>query len=610
VSSDRRTKGRGRLPRAVALTLCGAMAAAGCASMPDSGEVRRVDASQRADAESQVRVFGVPPRKGEQPADIVRGFLEATTSDEADFRTARQYLTKRASKEWEPFSKTTVLADGPLPRMESMPGERDADSAVAVLSGQQIAAVDRKQAYKPEDADYETRVHLTKVRGEWRIDGPPDGLVLGQSDFERIYRSVNKYFFALPGSEEDTGTGGDVLVADPVYLRKRIDLVTSTVKALLKGPSNWLDPVVDTKFPGGTEVVDETLSLDDENGLRVRLNQQGARVGPLQCNQMASQLLFTVQDLASAQVNQVELADAKGAQLCLVNRGQADAYAPAGLKAGSEQQYFIDDRNRMASLSLGGDNASPVDGPFGDGQVGLRSIAVSRSERQAAGVSQDGRTLYMAPMEPGAELGEPRLVSEAGRAEDGLTPPSWDGRGNLWIADRDPDRPRLLHLARGTGKPQEVVVPSLGDGRIESLRVASDGIRIALVVKREGRTSLELGRVERTGGGPGNPPLSVNDLRSVTPQLERVESASWAGGSRLLVVGRESGVQQLQYVQTDGSAANTPPLPGANGVTAVAASEDESKALLADSEDGIVRLPPGANWQLVTKEGSSPVYPG
>ncbi|NJQ01750.1 hypothetical protein HCK00_14720 [Streptomyces sp. PLAI1-29] len=583
--------------------------------MPDGGGVRRVDVSQRADADAQVRVFGLPPRKGEQPADIVRGFLEATTSDEADFRTARLYLTEEASRSWRPASGTTVLADGPVPQMEPQSGERRANSATAVLRGDKIAAVDQGQAYRPEEADYQARVRLTRVDGEWRIDRPPEGLVLGRSDFERIYRSVNTYYYAVPGSREDSGTGGDVLVADPVHLRKRVDkredLVTSTVKALLKGPSDWLDPVVESKFPEGTELVDETLSMDDSNGLRVRLNQRGSRVTPEQCTQMAAQLYFAVQDLASAQVSQVDLADPGGAQLCVVNRGQADAYAPPGLREPSERQYFLDDQGRMVSLPPGGETPTRAPGPFGDGSIALGTVAVSRTERSAAGVTRDGRSLYVAQIEAGAELGPPRLRSASAGPGGGFSRPGWDARGNLWVVDRDPEQPRLLVLPRGTDEPREVVVPALGDGRIESIRVASDGVRIALVVKRGDRTSLELGRIERTGDGPDKPPLSVNGLRSMTPELEQVESASWAGVSRLVVVGRASGVQQLRYVQTDGSSVNSPPPPGANGVTTVAASEDENKPLLAHSEDGIVRLPPsGGNWQLVTKKGSEPAYPG
>ncbi|WP_069812010.1 LpqB family beta-propeller domain-containing protein [Streptomyces sp. TP-A0874] len=606
--------GRRSRRRTVVVLVCAAILTAGCASMPDSGGVHRVDASKRADSESQVQVFGVPPRKGEHPSDILRGFLEATTSDEADFDTARQYLTKEAAEQWRPFSQTTVLSDGPVPRLEGTPADWESGTAVAVLSGRQRALVDQKQAYRPQEGVYETRVQLKKESGEWRIDGPPDGLVLGESDFERIYRSVNAYYFARPAPpSEGAGGGQGVLVADPVYLRKRIDLITSSVKALLRGPSSWLDPVADSRFPSGAGLADpeESLSLDDSNSLRVRLDERGANVRPSQCRQMAAQVLFTVQDLASAKVDEVELAREDGSRLCTVPHSAAQVFAPAGLKSRSEQQYFIDEDDRLARLSPGDVAASRVRGPFGDGQTHLKWVGIDRSEQYAAGVSLDSRSLYVAAMQSGAERGPAVLVSGAKREADGLTAPSWDGHGDLWIADRDPERPRLLWLRGGTAQPEEVVVPSLGNGRIEALRVASDGVRIALLVERDGRTSLELGRVERTGETPGKPQLTVNDLRLVTPQLEQVDSASWAGSSRLVVVGREAGgVQQLQYVETDGSASNTPTLPGISGVESVAASEDENKPLIADSEDGIVRLPPDANWQLVSKNGSAPVYPG
>ncbi|OEV24912.1 hypothetical protein AN220_16655, partial [Streptomyces nanshensis] len=195
---------------------------------------------------------------------------------------------------------------------------------------------------------------------------------------------------------------------------------------------------------------------------------------------------------------------------------------------------------------------------------------------------------------------------------DRLTAPSWDGLGDLWVADRDPDAPRLLRLRSGKEQPDEVRVPDLGeDERIESLRIASDGVRILLRVRDgEGHASLQLGRVVR-GGTAENSRVTVEQLRPVAPQLVDVSAASWAGGSRLVVVGREQGsVQQLQYMETDGSVSDQPTLPGITDVTGVAASEDESKPLLADSEDGIVRLPPDANWRMLTEHGSAPAYPG
>lgn len=69
-------------------------------------------------------------------------------------------------------------------------------------------------------------------------------------------------------------------------------------------------------------------------------------------------------------------------------------------------------------------------------------------------------------------------------------------------------------------------------------------------------------------------------------------------------------MQQLSYVQSDGSAPTGQALPGLTGVKEIAASEDDRLPLVAHSDDGIVRLPPGLPWQTVLKDGTAPVYPG
>lgn len=607
----RRGTGRrgGRASVTGVLLVVTALLLAGCASMPSSGEVRRIDVSPRAEADAQVRVFGVPPSEGERPTQIVRGFLEATTSDEARFSTARLYLTERARKTWKPFARTTVLEEGPIPRREPPRADPDTDGLVVELRGQRVATVDGNKAYTPAEGPYRTTVYLAREKGEWRIDVPPEGLVLGRSDFERIYRSVNMYYFAEPRQGEG-GPGKQALVPDPVYLRKRIDPVTTTLRALLRGPTDWLDPVVSTAFPTGARVLGDGLALDDSHGLRLRLNDRGSRVGTAQCTRMAAQVMFTVQELGPAKVRRVDLRDKRGGRLCLLTADRAQSYAPTGMGETSKRQYFVDAHQRMAALADVGTDTMLVDGPFGDGRVRLRSVGVDRSERMAAGVTADGRSLYVARLKDGASTGPVRVRSAGQGADSGLAAPTWDGNGDLWVADRDPANPRLLRLPGGTGTPQEVAVPSLGDGEIRSIRVASDGVRIALLVARRGGQSLELGRVEPTSAEPGAP-LSVSALHSVTPGMEHVEAASWAGPNRLVVVGREpGGVQQLQYVESDGSVAAMPTLPGINGVKAVAASEDPTKPLIADSADGIVRLPVDANWRLVVKRGTAPVYPG
>ncbi|WP_434590388.1 LpqB family beta-propeller domain-containing protein [Streptomyces sp. A5-4] len=616
------------MTRTSVLLGCGGLLLAGCASMPNSGDVEEVKASARGD--SQVRVYGVAPRAGAQPNEIVGGFLEAMTGDDPQFATARKYLTKKASQRWKP-SQVTVLDSGPVAQDERA-NDREGGAYTYELTGTQVAEVNEQRAYQPVKRTYHEVIHLSRQNDkdskdgqEWRIDGLPTGLVLGLSDFERIYRSVNKYYFAS-GTSSQSGGGHPWLVADPVYVRKRMDPetrmdpVTQTVRALLGGPTNWLKPVVGSSFPTGTALKAGTKSLtfDDRNALKVPLNEKASNVGQKRCREMAAQLLFTVRDLTSYRVGQVELLRSDSSSLCELGADQAEDFAPERASGSPDYQYFLDTKSRLVRMVAGSeatdsdDASEPVPGLLGAGERKLGAVAVARDERHGAGVSRDARSLYVASVVSDEEPTEPALTSSGKQQQDRLSAPSWDGRGDLWVADRDLRNPQLLRLIGGEGEPEQVkVVDGLDGARVEALKVSADGVRIALLVSEKGRTTLKIGRVERRGSDD-KPEVSVVDLRPIAPQMEEVTAVSWAGRSRLVVVGRESGgVQQLRYLQTDGSTSDAGALPGANRVTAVASADDDRLPLLAhSSEDGIVRLPPGANWKTVVKEGSSPVYPG
>ncbi|GAA3372126.1 LpqB family beta-propeller domain-containing protein [Streptomyces sannanensis] len=581
--------------------------------MPSSGDVDAVDASQRAD--SQVRVYGVPPREGAAPDEIVDGFLEAMTSVDIQFATARKYLTKQAARSWKPGAGVTVLADGPTARTVPSSGKDD-DGRAYDLTGAQIAQLDGQHAYRPAPKGYGKQIHLVREEGpsgrEWRIDALPDGLLLGQSDFQRIFRPVNKYYFA---ADEDQ------LVADPVYLRQsidpetRMDPVTQSVKALLDGPTGWLSPVVDSRFPSGTALKAgvKSLAVDEQNTLKVPLNGKASDVDSKRCQQMAAQLLYTVRDLTSSRIGRVELRGPSGS-LCVLSEGQADDFVPDRRTVEPPHQYYVDEKARLVRMPSGTESdeaAEPAPGPLGTGgQVRLRAAAVSRDERFAAGVSHDGHSLFVTPLAEGGEMGNSVVTSQDPTPNGGLSAPSWDGRGDLWVADRDPGHSRLLMLDDGAGQPVEVGINGLNGGHVEELRVSADGVRIALLVSQGGKKTLQIGLIERIVQD-GKPKVSVIELHQSAPQME-VSAMSWAGPSRLVVVGREAGgVEQLRYIQTDGSTAGAGVLPGANQVKAVAAADDDRLPLLALSEeDGIVKLPPGENWKTVDKEGSSPVYPG
>ncbi|MCX5558163.1 LpqB family beta-propeller domain-containing protein [Streptomyces sp. NBC_00038] len=617
MGADReRRSGRRRPVRVGAYVGCGALLLAGCASMPDRGDLRDVESTPRAD--SQVRVFAVPPREDAQPAEIVRGFLEALTSDDPQYETAFKYLAATARKTWDPYRSTAVLADGPNTELvHSASREGDEDGFLYQLSGRKVATVDAQHAYAPDSGSYTASVHLIQQKDkQWRIDGLPPGVVMGKSDFERNYESVNKYYFASDVSSGTDGQGGLLrTVADPVYVRGEVDPMTEMVRTLLEGPTSWLDPVVTSSFPSGTELKKgvKSLSPDDRNWVTVPLNSKADRVGEAQCNKMAAQLLFTLQDLTPTGVEEVELQKSDGSQLCAVDADGAETVASHGTGQAPVYQYFIDAKQRLVRMPSGnGDkDPEPVPGALGEGDTKLRAAAVSRDEDIAAGVSTDGSSLYVGSLVSGSSLGEAVLHSEGKTADDRLTTPSWDGRGDLWVADRDTKKPRLLLLEKGAGEPLVVSAPGL-DGRIDAVRVAADGVRIALIVEKDGKSSLQIGRIERDTKSGERPVVSILELRAAAPQLEEVTAMSWAGDSRLVVVGREEGgVQQMGYVQVDGSTPVGTAPSALTGVKEIAASEDERLPLVAHSEeDGIVRLSSGEQWQKVVKDGTAPVYPG
>jgi hypothetical protein len=412
VGADRDRGGRRRPARVVVYGACGAVLLTGCASMPDGGDLRGVEASQRPDA--QVRVFAMPPRENARPEEIVQGFLEALTSDDPGFETARKYLTGEASEEWRPNESTTVLADGPNTVAEHS-GSREATGDYAYsLTGTKVAAVDSQFAYEPTKGTYRELVHLTKQQEkdgtrQWRIDELPQGLVMGKSDFQRNYMSVNKYYFAsntAGGTDEQLGA-----VADPVYVREQVDPVTQMVRSLLKGPTSWLKPVVRSSFPTGTALKKGVKSLtpDDQNRLTVPLNDKADRIGQSVCQEMAAQLLFTLQNLTPTGIDEVELQRSDGTQSCVLRASRAESYVAHGPTKRDEYEYFIDGEKRLVRIASAGSEQEPepVPGALGDGDKALRAAAVSRDEDTAAGVSVDGRSLYVGSLASGGSLGDP-----------------------------------------------------------------------------------------------------------------------------------------------------------------------------------------------------------
>ncbi|MFF4382258.1 LpqB family beta-propeller domain-containing protein [Kitasatospora sp. NPDC001547] len=618
----RRTSNRTE-PRLLAAVggLLGALVASGCAAMPDSGGITKVELSQgSADKNLQARVYPMAPGRGAKPRELLTGFLDAVTADEG-YDTARKYLTESAAATWNPDAGTQVLTATATTAGQDV---TDTDTVVsATVTGQLVATVDERHSYLLVAGQNNVSSDFTFVRegGEWRIDKLPPGVIMNETNFRNSFRQVERFFYTAPdpSSAVAGNTGQEVLVADPIYLRRRIDPLASAARALVQGPSTWLSPVVGTAFPSGTTV--EEVGIDDNRGAHVRLG--GADTGePTGCRRMATQLFYTLADQGKG-LDRLELKGRHGT--CTASRNDGPATGPGSLAgSASTQQYYQRADNGVLMKIDEGRTGDPVRGPLGkpqpNGTPPLGTVAVSRDGGWAAAVSGDGRQVFSVPLSDStASMGEPVLSAPAkgGDKDDGFASPSWDGRGDLWVVDRGKQNPRVV-MVRGN-KSYTVPVEGLTGQTVESLKIASDGARVALVVKTPGvaTSSLVFGLVVH-GGTKEAPTAKITGIRRAAPTITDVASVSWVETDQLLVLGKEvDRTQQLHYISTDGSQSSDTRLGIGESMRTVSASESRGDVLtqappvLAVSDTKVYRLL-NNQWreaQLIDKPRSF-FYPG
>lgn len=581
--------------------LCVLCTLSACASMPHSGSVREAGKGGTKDQgpEQQVRVFAVPPKPGEQPHGMVAGFLEAVTSDEPDYATARAYLTPEAGAKWVPTREIVVLES--IARIELVPGT-DERTYQAEVSGTRVGTVDSRNAYQPEqqpNAQYRATLQLRLgTDNQWRIADLPDGLILSRAEFHRIYRSVNTYWFATA-----MPLGKDMLVPDPVYLRSRVGLTSALVRQLVDGPTDWLRPVVETAFPPGTAPADRVVSIEDNRIARVQLNREARLAQTKGCERMAAQLLYTLRQVSG--VDSVSITGG-GAPMCSLSDDDAAQYDPGrAAKTSAPTGYFIAKGNVVNVVPGPNGNPPVLPGPFGDGTYKVDQIAVSRDpfRRRIAGIDTNGRKLWVGDVDGHGEVQEWLSTGPAS-----LLSPTWDGRGVLWVLDRTRNAERVLALYEDERKQitrVEVDVQGIAASRITGLRLSPDGTRAALIVDNG---KVLIGRVERRVSN-GMVAMTIAAPRSVIPSLVEVKAISWNGADRLVVLGKEGqGALQPQIVDIDGGISVS--VASVNGMLRIAAPDGADQPLLADSgEENIYQLSQGNNWTKV-HSGLYPVYPG
>jgi hypothetical protein len=551
-----------------------------CASVPSGSEpvaVRHVDPSDVAGPPVDIQVVPPGPTKHMSSRDVVNGFLQASSYGvDVRHQVARGFLTPKAAATWQDTAQSIVY---------NQPLLDDQAGGVVKVSAHQIATVTRDGAYQSQVGQVVVHFSLTKVKGEWRIENPPPGIYVRQSDFTQNFHSADVYFL---------NSSGTAVVPDPRYFEvPTTAMANRLLQALIGGPSQWLMPAVTTDIPKNASL--RTNVVDDSPTVAVDLNHlDTANLGRSQLRGMSAQIVFTLAKYNSSSVRILN----EGQPLAVPGVGTVQqesdwqSYDPEALPA-EAPLYFV----QQGSAWSGAGKA--VRGYAGKNYYKLNSVAVPLDGKKMAGISHRKTTdrLFVGPM--GGTLAD-RFDAQQ------LTTPTWGAQSSeVWTVRDGTDVIRVPLAAEA--QAQVVASPEVSRvAPVSELKLSRDGTRVALIGKG-GR--LYLARVSRTANS-----LIIDGLRPLTTQT-RFTDVTWASGDDLVGLAPNStGTRTPWDISVDGSSRqaegidNLPAQPDS-----VAAASDRLTVVSSKNElwyyDRATWSKVTASGNSITLHGTAPAYP-
>ena len=518
----------------VALLLSLTVLLAGCVSVPTSGRVERLEGQQQT-CQNCVNVEVAPPSPGDDPQQIVEGFLRANANYQPTYDVAKQYLTRESAQSWKPQVGVTVY-DGAT----TVDGDR------VRLTGRAVGVVAEDRAYSARDAALDQPFTLVQQDGEWRIDAPPDGLLVATFAFARFYSSYDLFFLANGNGRPNNQPGAvqsQVLVPDPIYLpkfRSPDQVASALVKQLLAGPTSWLAPAVTTAIPPGTTLSVDSVTIAD--GIAsVSLSDTVLTLPDTQRSLLAAQIVYTLKEAVAVRgvaftVNQqgFRVPESDPSTLVVPISAISSQLDPVSPNAGN-QLYVVHD-DAVALVDAGTGELRPFKGDLGPDPV--RSLAVSVTDTDLAAVTLGGTKLVQTTT-AGAGARARTVLSGV----EGLVRPQFTRFGELWALGRQDGRQRLWRIV--DGKQTVVAAPELEGRDITAFRFSPDGVRIAFLERTAKGSRLAVARVNRGDR------LEIDGLRQLsttqtstalasTPRLTTLKDVSWLDATHLLVLGAPS----------------------------------------------------------------------
>ncbi len=526
------------MSRGARLLLAAALLAvtAGCATLPTSGPVKSGPQQQQVGDQGALDFTPGGPKPGATRVEIVENFLVAMTANPLSTSVARQYLTDGSSRTWVPEKRTVVYGS-----KEVVVGPKGVSLRLGDIS--QLDGRGEWQGDPTGGKGLHWRLDLVRVGGQWRINRPPDALVIPRSNFEARFTQYFLYFFDRTSQ---------VLVPEPVYVPRGAQAPTLLVSSLLRGPDPGLLKVERSYIPPRTRLDDLSVPVSRDGTAEIPLTDDVLDLDRSELGMAFAQLGWTLGQIPGVDRIRVTVG---GSPLDLPSGGadvrvdQWSQYDPA--VAWASQSLFGIRDGRVVALLDGEERR--ISGVFGSLDLGLRSIGVDLPAENVAAVTADGRRVLVAPRNrrpgPAPTAADATVVYQG---ED-VFKPSYDLYGELWLLDRTGSGARLVAVHDGTALALDA--PGLSGADVRRIAVSRDGTRLVAQVRTEDGDEMRISRVLRAPNGR---------VRGVTPAERlagvgagrRVRDFTWrAPGAVALLTRTAAGTAQVVVVKVDGSSA-------------------------------------------------------
>jgi hypothetical protein len=244
-----------------------------------------------------------------------------------------------------------------------------------------------------------------------------------------------------------------------------------------------------------------------------------------------------------------------------------------------------------------------VPGLAGTGEVQLSKIAVSTNGHYLAGIGGPATTVYTEDLAAAAKEHAPARVGGLHSRLTGtrFSTPSWDSAGDLWVAGRVHSQSGVWVIPAAGGKAVPVSLP-IGVGAVTGLRVASDGVRIALIVGRGASAHMMVGAITRSGGA-----VFITQAVPLAPGILGPTALTWYDEDHLLAITQSANGTRLWEVPVNGDLPiPKSPQPGMASITA-AGPQNSLYVVSGGRLESSVGL--GEPWRDITA-GSAATYPG